>query len=156
MYIILMRHGEAEPETEEVMNQNRSLTPKGMRQVRKSARILARFLKERSVRIYTSPYRRTRETAGILAEECFSEGIHTAEELLSPDWKMVRNHLVQDGSPIVLVSHHPFLQSYLLSVAGAAVKFDLAGIAVIDYDIPWSQGKLIGYLTPDLRLLKKE
>lgn len=156
MYIILMRHGEAEAETEEVINQNRSLTPKGMRQVWKSARILARFLKERPVRIYTSPYRRTRETAAILAEECFSEGIHTAEELLQPDWKMVRNHLVQDGSPIVFVSHHPFLQSYLMTTAGAAVKFDLAGVAIIDYDIPWSQGKLMGYITPGLKDLKKE
>lgn len=34
MYIILMRHGEAVPQTEEASNQNRSLTPKGMRQVR--------------------------------------------------------------------------------------------------------------------------
>ncbi len=34
-----------------------------------------------------------------------------------------------DGSPIALVSHHPFLQSYLLSSCSAAVKFDLAGIA---------------------------
>lgn len=55
MYIILMRHGEAVPQTEEASNQNRSLTSKGMRQVRKSARMLAHFLKENPIRIYTSP-----------------------------------------------------------------------------------------------------
>ena len=156
MYIILMRHGEAVPQTEEVSNQNRSLTPKGMRQVRKSAWMLAHFLKENPIRIYTSPYYRTRQTAGILAEECFAEEIHTADELLQPNWQMVRNHLLQEGSPIALVSHHPFLQSYLLTTCSAAVKFDLAGIAVIDYDLKWNQGKLIGYFTSDLRQLKKE
>lgn len=59
MYIILMRHGEAEPETEDIANKNRSLTPKGMRQARKSARILSKFLKDNPIRIFTSPYQRT-------------------------------------------------------------------------------------------------
>ena len=156
MYIILMRHGEAEPETEDIANKNRSLTPKGMRQARKSERILSKFLKDNPIRIFTSPYQRTRQTAGILAEECFAEEIHTAEELLSSNWQMVLNHLISDGSPIALVSHHPFLQSYLLSYCSAAVKFDLAGIAVIDYDLRWRQGKLVGYFTPSLKLMKKE
>lgn len=156
MYIILMRHGEAVPQTEDITNRERGLTPKGMRQARRSSRILARFLKDHTIRIFTSPYVRTRQTAGILAEECFAEEIHTADELLQPNWQMVRNHLLQEGSPIALVSHHPFLQSYLLNTCSAAVKFDLAGIAVIDYDLKWNQGKLIGYFTSDLRQLKKE
>ena len=156
MYIILMRHGEAVPQTEDITNRERGLTPKGMRQARRSSRMLARFLKDHPIRIITSPYVRTRQTAGILAEECFAEEIHTADELLQPNWQMVRNHLLQEGSPLALVSHHPFLQSYLLTTCSAAVKFDLAGIAVIDYDLKWNQGKLIGYFTSDLRQLKKE
>ena len=55
-----------------------------------------------------------------------------------------------------LVSHHPFLQAYLLSSCSAAIKFDLAGIAIIDYDVKWKQGKFIGYITPGLKQLKKE
>ncbi len=156
MYIILMRHGEAEPETGDISNRNRSLTPKGMRQVRRTARLLSKLLKENSIRIYTSPYTRTRQTAAILAEECFAEEIHTAEELVSSNWQMVLNHLISDGSPIALVSHHPFLQSYLLSACSAAIKFELAGIAVIDYDLRWKEGKLAGYFTSGLRQLKKE
>lgn len=156
MYIILMRHGEAVPQTDGIPNKERSLTPKGMRQARRASRILGRFLKENPIRIYTSPYVRTRQTAGILAEECFAEEIHTADELLQGNWQIVRNHLIQDGSPIALVSHHPFLQSYLLSTCSAAIKFDLAGIAVIDYDLSWNQGKLIGYFTSSLKQLKKE
>ena len=156
MYIILMRHGEAVPQTEDITNRERGLTPKGMRRARRSSRMMTHILKDHPIRIFTSPYVRTRQTAGILAEECFAEEIHTADELLQPNWQMVRNHLLQEGSPIALVSHHPFLQSYLLTTCSAAVKFDLAGIAVIDYDLKWNQGKLIGYFTSDLRQLKKE
>ena len=79
MYIILMRHGEAVPQTEDITNRERGLTPKGMRQARRSSRMLARFLKDHPIRIFTSPYVRTRQTACILAEECFAEEIHTAD-----------------------------------------------------------------------------
>ena len=60
MYIILMRHGEAVPQTDEISNKERSLTPKGMRQARRASRVLGRFLRENPIRIYTSPYVRTR------------------------------------------------------------------------------------------------
>lgn len=156
MYIILMRHGEAEPQTEDVANRDRRLTGKGRKQVFRSARALARFMKETPIRIFTSPFVRTRETAKILSQACFTEELHTADELLQENWHMVQNHLLTDGTPIALVSHHPFLQSYLLTAASAAIKFETAGIAVIDYDLQWKQGRLIGYFTPGLSRLKKE
>ena len=59
MYIILMRHGEAEPQTEDVANRDRRLTGKGRKQVFRSARALARFMKETPIRIFTSPFVRT-------------------------------------------------------------------------------------------------
>lgn len=156
MYIILMRHGEAEPETEKLENRFRKLTGKGRKQVFRSARGLAHFLKETPIRIFSSPFTRTRETAKILSEACFTEEIHIADELLQGNWTMIQNHLLTEGTPIALVSHHPFLQSYLLTAASCAIKFETAGIAVIDYDLQWKQGKLIGYFTPGLSRLKKE
>lgn len=44
MYIILVRHGEAEPETDKVSNRSRRLTDKGRRQVKKSAELLKKLL----------------------------------------------------------------------------------------------------------------
>lgn len=84
-----------------------------MRQVRKSARMLAHFLKENPIRIYTSPYYRTRQTAGILAEECFAEEIHTADELLQSSWQMVANHIIRTAlrlrsSVIIRSCRHTF------------------------------------------------
>ena len=107
MYLILMRHGEAVPQTENISNRDRKLTREGKRQVRKVSRILARFLKERPLRIYTSPFLRTRQTARILSEECFAEGLHTSEDLLQGDFQMVANHILTEGGPVALVSLNP-------------------------------------------------
>ena len=128
MYLILMRHGEAVPQTEDVPNRERRLTKEGKKQVRTTSRMLARFLKDRPLRIFASPFMRTRQTARIIT----------------------------DGGPLALVGHHPFLQSYLLEAAGAGIQPDLASISVVDYDMAWKQGKLIAYFTPALKKLKKE
>ena len=118
--------------------------------------MLARFLKDRPLRIFASPFMRTRQTARILSEECFAEGLHLTEELLQGDFRRIENHLMTDGGPLALVGHHPFLQSYLLEAAGAGIQPDLASISVVDYDMAWKQGKLIAYFTPALKKLKKE
>ena len=149
MYLILMRHGEAVPQTEDVPNRERRLTKEGKKQVRTTSRMLARFLKDRPLRIFASPFM-------ILSEECFAEGLHLTEELLQGDFRRIENHLMTDGVPLALVGHHPFLQSYLLEAAGAGIQPDLASISVVDYDMAWKQGKLIAYFIPALKKLKKE
>ncbi len=156
MYLILIRHGEAVPQTDNIDNRDRKLTMEGKRQVRRSARILEHFLKEKPLRIYTSPFVRTRQTARILSEECYADGLHMTDDLLQGDFRQIANHILTEGDPIALVSHHPFLQSYLLSAADSAIKFEPASMAVIDYDFRWKQGQLIAYFTPELRKLKKD
>lgn len=155
MYIILMRHGEAEPETPDISNKQRRLTGKGRKNAERTAKMLSRFLKGNELRILTSPYRRTRETAEIVTETCGGK-LEAAEELLQSAWGPVASHCVMEGGPLLFVSHHPFLQSWLMTICGAAIKFDPAAAAVIDYDAQWRKGKVIGYLTPELRKLKEE
>lgn len=155
MYIILMRHGNAEPETDKVSNRNRALTEKGIRNVERTAGMLRHFLKENELTILASPYRRTRETAQIVADVC-GGSVQTAEELVQSSWQLTAAHCLPGEGPVLLVSHHPFLQSYLMTVCGAAIQFDPAAAAVIDYDRQWRQGKLLGYFTAPLRKLKKK
>ena len=154
MYIICMRHGAAEPESDAVENRNRRLTEKGIRGAGKTADMLRHFLKGNRLTIYTSPYRRTKQTAEIAAEVC-GGSIQAAEELLQSAWGPVAAHCISGSGPILLGGQQPFLQSYLMTVAGAALKFAPASAAVIDYDPAWRQGQLIGYLSPDLKKLKK-
>ncbi len=155
MYIILMRHGDAEPESETVSNRNRGLTEKGIRNVGRTANILRHFLKENELRILASPYKRTRQTASIVSEAC-GGSVETADDLVQSSWTPIAAHCITDGAPLLLVSHHPFLQSWLMTVCGAAIQFELASAAVIDYDIRWRQGTLVGYFTPGIRKLRKK
>lgn len=156
MYLILMRHGEAVPQTENIANKNRPLTPAGVREARKTSRILAGFLKGREIEIIASPFLRTRQTAEILSEECKSGDLHTAEELLQGDFRLMAAHLLKEGKPIALVSHHPFLQNYLLASASAAIKFTTGSIAVVKYDLSWKEGTLLAYFTAGVRNIRKE
>jgi phosphohistidine phosphatase len=156
MILLLMRHGEAEEESMTTPNQNRALTKKGKKEARQTSKMLAKFLKEQPISIYASPYKRTRETASILSEYCFCQGIITAEELLSDDWRGVENHLLLPGKPIALVSHHPFLSQYLSAMGCAPLPFDTGSIAIVNYDTQWKRGRVIGYISPALKTIKKE
>lgn len=154
MYIILMRHGDAEPESETVSNRNRGLTEAGRKHVKKTAKMLAKYLGDQKVHIWASPYKRTKETALIVSEYLNAPGIMTTEKLLQGTWAMTASQIVREGGPIIMVSHHPFIQSYVLSMTSSVFKVPPAGAAVIDYDVSWKQGKLIGFLTPALGRMK--
>lgn len=155
MYIILMRHGDAEPETESVANRDRRLTPKGMRRVRKSARILSGFLKGKPADVFASPFERTRQTAEIVSAECAINAWHTAPELAQPSWSLVASHLLREGRVTLLISHQPFLQRWIMH-AGAVIKFDTAAMAVLDYDRPSGRCNLVAYFTPQIKELGKD
>ena len=151
MYIILVRHGEAEPETDKISNRARKLTEKGRRQAVRSARLLNRLLGHQPVTIWASPYRRTRETAEILASGLAgAEGVQVTDKLTQTSWALTSSQLIREGRPLILVSHQPILQSYLLSAASAGLKFTPASMAVIRYDVAWREGKLMAFLTPGL------
>lgn len=55
MYIILVRHGEAELGTDKVSNRSRRLTDKGRRQVKKSAELLKKLLGNQPLTVWASP-----------------------------------------------------------------------------------------------------
>lgn len=157
MYLILMRHGDAEPMAEGIDNFHRCLIPKGMRRVRRTARILSHFLKGRDVQIYCSPFERTRQTAQIAAEEWAVNEIHTAGELTQPLWDSVQKGVLADRSgPFLLVSHQPFLQHWLYEATGSIIEFQPGSAAVIRYVQTERKGMLSAYLSSDLRHLKKE
>ncbi len=154
MYIILMRHGAAEAREDAEDNRNRRLTGKGERGAARTADMLRYLLKGARLAIFTSPYRRTKETAEIVCDVCGGT-VEAADELLQAAWGPVAARCLGSSRPVLLVGHQPFLQSYLMIVAGAAVKFTPASAAIIDYDPKWRQGRLIGFISPDLKKMKK-
>lgn len=156
MYVLLMRHGEAEKGSSAVDDRHRCLTPAGISQTRKAARLLKKCLGGRKIIIFASPLERTKQTAELTAEECGSEEIHTTEDLIGESWRPVETHVLAGEGPVLLVSHQPFLQAWLYRISGAAISFGKSAIAVVDYDRISGMGELIAYFTPHIRKLKKE
>lgn len=95
--------------------------------------------------------RRARETAEVLVSELAgAEGVQVTDKLIQTSWALTSSQLIREGRPLILVSHQPILQSYLLSIASAGLKFAPASMAVIRYDVAWREGKLLAFLTPGL------
>jgi phosphohistidine phosphatase len=166
MNLYLMRHGIAVNRADgaaKLNDQERTLTPKGIKRMNKAAKGLVR-LSLSVERILTSPLERARQTAKIVAQELRLEDRIEEIEQLSPD------HSVQDlvsglsayarDKEILLIGHEPLLSdtvSFLLSgKTGAEIRLKKGGICCLEVDgIPPRTGAVLHWaLTPkQLRLL---
>jgi phosphohistidine phosphatase len=166
MNLYLMRHGiaVAVDRTGIESDGERSLTPKGIKRMRRVARGLRRLGISFDA-LLTSPLRRARQTAEIVADTL---GLETRlEELseLAPENSV--DHLISaltrfhDRDHVFLVGHQPLLGhlfSFLISGKNIsfAVEFKKGGVCRIEIDgLPLgSPGTLHWFLTPkQLRLL---
>lgn len=95
MYLVLIRHGEAEPLTGELRDQDRELTRAGYRAMRASLPDAVRLLpSEGSITIWTSPLIRARQTAGLVMESI--ESVWGRSRIPSETPRMVHS-LVSSG-----------------------------------------------------------
>jgi phosphohistidine phosphatase len=145
--LIFFRHGEAVPASEAGSDEDRWLTEKGRRDVE----MVAKLLPWRPSIILTSPLRRARETAEIIAsihkvevkvEERLAPGTFSFEALeeINPD----------DGT--VLVGHAPSMPAVVSAlIGGGQVKIASGGAALVETDaIARGAGVLRELITPDL------
>ena len=129
MHCYLIRHAIAEDRASFAGPDDalRPLTDKGIERMRRQADALARFCAGPAV-IWTSPYRRARQTADILAAALGIDRIES-DEVLAPSGtpaKVADRLAAFDGEHIMLVGHEPnlgILASYLLTADGTAVNF---------------------------------
>lgn len=153
MYILLMRHGQAENETAFIKNADRNLTEKGEKDVKTISEVISKYFRDKKMKIFTSPYLRTRRTAEIFAKISGVNEVETVRELLQEEWYLTKS-LIEENFVNVFVSHHPFLQSYLNELTGAYIQVSTASCIIIDYDKFTRKGKLIAYITPDMKGIK--
>jgi len=155
MKIFIMRHGEAELQSESDMS--RKLTQLGSLE----AEVMARWLTKKSVTldaILVSPYARTQQTAALMNEKLGGELSLQTLSMLTPSGSATDCHDYLDGTlslerweNILIVSHMP-LVSYLtaeLSLERSTPVFATAAIAEIDYDVEQMKGNFLGIYTPD-------
>lgn len=156
--LFILRHGEAGARmTDAAMDSDRALTANGRTEIQKVGRSLKESgLKPRQV--ITSPLRRARETAEIIA--------HTLKIPVLEEWDDLKPNgnresvykklaKIEEGTSVVLVGHEPYLTSMIGEIIGAPdaqlvlKKGGLAKVRVSSF-APRVCGELRWLLTPKL------
>lgn len=125
--IILLRHGDAEPDSG-AGDSARELTGKGEAQALAAGRTLAALGIEPEVCL-TSPKKRALQTAELA---CQSLGITPVSEaaLAEPDHRV--EELSSGWKSALLVGHEPMMSAETTRLTGGSVKFRKGGLAIID------------------------
>ena len=138
MLVYLVRHGRAEDARADIRDEDRALTERGRRELRET---LARARNGSPTRILTSPLRRARETAQIMAEGTACSQAPVAAPALVPDstperlWVDLAEH--GDTAELMLVGHQPLLgavYAFLLGSPTLGVAVEPGSIGCIDLD----------------------
>lgn len=154
MFLILMRHGEAEPKKPGVPDDERSLTQDGRTQVAKVAKILG--LKPKY--IVSSPLKRALETAEIIAEILGVGEVFERNELL-PEYfdldnlKYLLNTMsLDDKDVILLVGHSPSFEDVIQDLLGGfRIYLSPGALVCLEIKYPdFSSSSLKLYLRPEL------
>ncbi|MDR7121482.1 phosphohistidine phosphatase SixA [Rheinheimera soli] len=152
--LVIMRHGEAEPQY--LSDSERQLTAAGQAEVSEMAEWLHHHYSAFD-RIFSSPYRRTVQTAAVLVQKgLLSQAVELNTDLVPEgNAQLVVDFLdmlyaENPQAKILLVSHMP-LVSFLVEAftrSGQTPIFDTAGMACIDYH--QHRGMLLEYACPGM------
>jgi phosphohistidine phosphatase len=151
MKIYFLRHGDADWPDWQGSDDDRPLTKKGKKELRRVAEYLSAHAIGPAM-ILSSPLPRAAETAEIVADELGLEV--TAEPALAPGFDPEKLHgLLQQhaGHDLMLVGHEPSLSQGVAALSGGQVKLAKAGLARVDLEDPnQPHGQLIWLLSPKL------
>ena len=157
MRLLIVRHAIALPRgTPGVPDAERPLTPRGRRRFESAARGLARVL-PRPDALLTSPWKRARETAEILAKAYGHLEPKDTPALAGGSFGPLARVLAgyADKATVAIVGHEPWLSGLLARLVGSSederLEFKKGGVAVVDLDGPLEEGgRLVAYLPPKL------
>lgn len=160
MRLLIVRHAIAVPRgTPGIPDERRALTAEGRTRFRKAARGLARAVR-RPDALLTSPWRRARETAEILAR-AWGRIEPTETKALAggtfEEQAAVLDRFARDAT-VVVVGHEPYVSELLARLLGArradALAFRKGGVAVVELPGKLADGGVLAAFLPP-RLLRK-
>jgi len=155
MEIYLMQHGPALPKEQDP---DQGLNPDGEARIHASGKALKKMGVNFDV-ILSSPKKRSRQTAAIVAEEMGfpPENIMETEKVkaMAPPEETIKALTEYSGNKKILITGHlpsvAEIASFLLTEGSKAiVEFEMGGCCRIDVeDLPTHSGHLRWYLTPE-------
>ena len=152
MKLYLLRHGIADWPEWDRPDDERPLTAKGKKEMRRVAKFL-RDLKVRPARILSSPLPRAWQTAEIAAEHLELE--LREESDLGHGFNVAKLRKIisrPSGADLMLVGHEPDFSAVIRALTGGEVKLKKGGLARVDLARGSARGRLIWLLAPKLAL----
>ena len=149
--LIIVRHGEAEPQIEGKDDKDRKLVKKGVKQMKR----VANFIDELGLnidKVVSSPYLRAYQSAEEIINKLGIDSIkiETYDELepdRDPSQFIEKLKEFQDNITVLIVGHEPHLSNLIKALTGANVELKKGGIALVDYDLSNNKGVLKMLLT---------
>jgi phosphohistidine phosphatase len=150
MRLYLLRHGEADWPNWDRPDDERPLTERGKKEMRK----VAKFLRELDLPlddILSSPLIRARQTADIVADR-FKLHVREEEQLaggfaVSDLKQLIQKYPVEN---LMVVGHEPNFTEVICTLTGANCKMSKGGVALIDLGEADMKGRLLWLLPPKL------
>ena len=151
MKLYFLRHGKADWPDWAGSDDERPLTKKGRKEVRKVGRLLEKL--EITPAICASPLPRARETAEIVAEVLGAQV--RVDRKLSPGFDA--RHLVEllkdfSSEDLMLVGHEPDFTRAISRLTGASTKLSKAAVALVELDAAIMRGRLLWLLPAKVAL----
>jgi phosphohistidine phosphatase len=144
-FYVFMRHGKAVPASVAGSDEERWLTEEG----RKDVALVAKLIPFMPKVVYTSPLRRARETAEIIAQ--VRGGEVKVVEQLSPGMASCEAIEELGAEPeTVFVGHAPSIELIVSClIGGGAIKIKAGGFALVEAEeLSRGQGELVELVTP--------
>ena len=150
MHLYFLRHGEADWPDWKKSDDERPLTDRGKKEMKKIAAFLER-LKVSLDHIITSPLPRAEQTAAAVAKRLELK-LHE-EKLLAPGFGSSNlKQLLEKypGESVMIVGHEPDFSETISDLTGASLKLSKAGLALVEADSAGSRGRLLWLFPPKI------
>jgi phosphohistidine phosphatase len=150
MYLYFLRHGAADWPDWDRPDDERPVTKKGKKEIKKLAKFLIRLDVDLD-EIVTSPLPRAVQTAEIIAKR-YSLMAHE-DDGLKPGFnrgdleKLLKN---REDLALMIAGHDPDFTNVISSITGADLKLSKGGVALVDLDPSSMKGKLLWLFPPRL------
>jgi phosphohistidine phosphatase len=148
MELYFLRHGEADWPDWKKDDDERPLTKRGKKEMREVASFLKR-VKARPDLIVTSPLPRASQTAEIAAERLDVK--YREDKLLAPGFRRADLERLLKKYPeerLMIVGHEPDFTETISELTGASMKLSKAGIALVELNHSWRDGRLLWLIPP--------
>ena len=148
MKLCFLRHGEADWPNWNKPDDERPLTERGRKEMKRVANFLER-LKFSADAILTSPLPRASQTAEIVAGRLGIE-LRTESALAHGfNVERLRRLLAKAGADCVMVvGHEPEFSEVIKELTGGEVKLSKAGVALLEVNRGFTSGKLLWLFPP--------